>query len=81
MKAKKKPSGKLAQQFLKRKAEREKKTKGWLFERDGVSQGFIHYFLACREQTRLKYKELWNSYYEPLYREFGSCFHWLLGQI
>lgn len=58
-----------------------KQAKGWTFERDGISQGFIHYFLACREQTRLKYKEMWNSYYEPLYREFGSCFHWLLGQI
>lgn len=58
-----------------------KKSKGWSFEKDGVSQGFIHYFLACREQTRLAYKELWTSHYEPLFREFGSAFHWLLGQI
>ena len=58
-----------------------KKIKGWSFDKDGVSQGFIHYFLACREQTRLAYKELWTSHYEPLFREFGSCYHWLLGQI
>lgn len=58
-----------------------KKSKGWSFDKDGISQGFIHYFLACREQTRLAYKELWTSHYEPLFREFGSCYHWLLGQI
>lgn len=60
---------------------KSKKPKGWQFDKDGVSQGFIHYFLACREQTRLAYKELWTSHYEPLFREFGSCYHWLLGQI
>ena len=63
------------------KAKIRRKTQGWTFNKDGVSQGFIHYFLACREQTRLVYKELWTSHYEPLFREFGSAFHWLLAEI
>lgn len=63
------------------KAKTKKQVEGWTFEKSGISQGFIHYFLACREQTRLVYKELWSSHYEPLFREFGSCFHWLLAQV
>jgi len=54
------------------------KQKGWDFNRDGVSQGFIHSYINCREQTRLRYKELWTSKNDPIFREFGSCFHWLI---
>jgi|GEM_PF-4083099 len=54
------------------------KQKGWDFDRDGVSQGFIHSYINCREQTHLRYRELWTAKDDPIFREFGSCFHWLI---
>lgn len=60
------------------KQKKVKQKKGWDFNRDGVSQGFIHSFINCKLQTHLRYKELWTSKDDPIFREFGSCFHWLI---
>lgn len=57
---------------------RVKQSKGWDFKRDGVSQGFIHSYINCREQTHLRYRKLWSAKDDPIFREFGSCFHWLI---
>lgn len=60
---------------------REKnKVVSWNLWNDGVGQTFIHFFLACKEQTRLRYLQLWQPKKIPFDLEFGICFHWLLGQ-
>ena len=38
----------------------------------------MHSYINCREQTHLRYRELWSSKDDPIFREFGSCFHWLI---
>ena len=59
----------------------KKKIQGWSLWKDGVSQSFIASYLTCREQTRLKYIELWQSKTISLPLEFGNCFHWMLKNI
>lgn len=57
---------------------KKKKRKRWNLWRDGVSQSLLLVFLQCKEQFRLKFKELWTSRTLSLPMEFGSCGHWLL---
>jgi hypothetical protein len=57
------------------------KPKGWDIWKDGVSQSFLHVWLACREQARLKFKELWSSRRASLPLEFGNCGHWCLADM
>ena len=64
----------------KRKIKKKKQIQGWNLYRDGVSQNFICNFITCREQTRLKYIELWQSKSVSIPLEFGKCFHWLLSR-
>lgn len=59
---------------------KKKKIQGWNLWNDGVSQRFIHCFLACKEQTRLEFLELWQPKKISFPVAFGICFHWLLRQ-
>jgi len=66
---------------MKIKIKKKSLIKGWDLWKDGITQSFIHSFLTCREQTRLKYKELWTNKKSSLAIEFGSCYHWMLSKI
>lgn len=47
----------------------------WQLWRDGVWSTFLSYFLACREQTRIKYVEGWEPLDTPSYWLFGGHAH------